>query len=77
MYSCSSVFFNLDLKSISIYNMHACERLQEGVGVPSGNPLRHRQNVQPPQRKAADQKDKTQNITIQITILFIYVCMDG
>lgn len=76
MYSRSSVFFILDLKPISIYNTHACERLREEV-VSNGNPLRHRQNVQPPQRKAADQKDKTQKITIHITILFIYVCMDN
>lgn len=76
MYSRSSVFFILDLKPISIYNTHACERLREEV-VSNGNPLRHRQNVQPPQRKAADQKDKTQKITIHITILFMYVCMDN
>lgn len=59
----------------NLYPSITCMPVREVV--PNGNPLRHRQNVQPPQRKAADQKDKTQNITIQITILFIYVSMYG
>lgn len=50
-----------------------CERRLYPTEIPSDTG----KNVQPPQRKAADQKDKTQKITIHITILFIYVCMDN